>query len=126
MKTQKALEVTFSMKVEQDQLELRGNCSTTGDELADRECEENIVSELEQGNVWAWAWVEITASVEVDGEVFEGRDSLGGCSYASEADFKKDAYYADMQAQAMEDLRNNIKAAVKRGTIARRTLALIP
>jgi hypothetical protein len=65
-----------------------------------------VYSQIAAGNVWGWASVTVTAkfTTEDDQEV-EGHDYLGGCSYASRADFMQPGgYYADMKQEAYEDL----------------------
>lgn len=92
------VEVRYSVKIEQEEMDYRGNCSAV-DEETDRTTEEWIRSELARGNVAAWCWVRVVAEVagaprEVDG--FEGSDSLGGCSYRS---------MEELEAQLLPEMR---------------------
>lgn len=60
----------------------------------DKATAEQIHSELNSGNVWAWASV----TVKCSWNGFEGIDSLGGCFYKSESDFKTHGgYYSEYQ-----------------------------
>jgi hypothetical protein len=47
-------DVEFTVRVEQDDTPVRGNAMASGDDAADRECEDEILSRLEAGNVEAW------------------------------------------------------------------------
>ena len=99
----------YRIEVEQDCIPVRGNALASGDAEADREAEDEILARLDRGDVWAWAAVTVIA--EQDG--FEGHDSLGGCSYASEADFKRSDYYADMRNVARENMLAKVATAVQ-------------
>ena len=85
---------------EQDDCEVRGNALASGDDAADRECEDTIIERLNNGDVWAWASVAVKVSHPAWPEI-EGVDYLGCCSYADEADFTAyDGYYPDMVREA--------------------------
>lgn len=60
------------------------------------------------GNIWGWAAVQVMGT-------FHGltaSDCLGGCSYADQAEFERDDYYADMRARVLADLQSQIDAIV--------------
>lgn len=59
-----------------------------------------IEGELLQGNRWAWAQVSVT----VGRHGFEGRGSIGGCSYESETAFRACDYYESLVDEAVEEL----------------------
>lgn len=103
-------EVVFRVDVEQDDTPVRGNALASGDEAEDRACENEIERRLDRGDVWAWACVTVVA--EWGG--FRGTASIGGCSYADEADFKSDAYYLDLRDEALDDLNATIADTHKR------------
>lgn len=70
---------------------------------------------MERGNDWAWCRVTVRASWEG----FSGTNSLGGCCYESEADFRTPhGYFPDMCAEALSDLQLVIGEAIKRGKLA--------
>jgi hypothetical protein len=98
-------EVQFKLIVEQDDTPVRGNAMATDEPELDREAEDEILRRLDSGDVWAWAHVRVIASWRG----FEGSDSLGGCSYADEEDFKKGGYYDDMKAEALHALNFEIR-----------------
>jgi len=80
----------------------------SGDDDIDREAEEWILAQLESGNDWAWCRVRVTARWKG----FEGSDSLGACSYKSEADFcTEDGYFADMKQAALDELNEAVQDA---------------
>lgn len=65
-----------------------------------------VRDQIDQGNVWGWASVTVTAKFTTeDGEELEGHDYLGGCSYLSKEDFMQPGgYYPQMREAAYEDL----------------------
>ncbi len=116
------IKVEYTVKAEQEHTPVTGNAMASGDAEADRACEAEILSRLDRGDIWAWAYVTVTAEVEVDGEVFTGTASLGQCSYKDEAQFRADGYFADMCGEALADLRNELTTADNRGDAARKAL----
>ena len=103
--------VTYHIVVEQDDLTVRGNAMVSGDDAADKEIEDEILSRLNRGDVWAWAWVKVVASCQG----FEGYDTLGGCCYKDEEDFKKDGYFESMKAEALHELKRHLENAASEG-----------
>jgi hypothetical protein len=97
-------DVTFEVTAEMDDLPVRGNALASGDDEADRECEDEIIRRLNQGDVWAWACVKVTARF---GE-HEAHDYLGACSYADENDFRACAYFTDMKAEVLAQLNRSM------------------
>jgi hypothetical protein len=106
----KSSDVVFTIAAELDPLDVRGNAMASGDDVADRECEDAIIARVNSGDVWAWACVTVTATWEG----FEASDVLGACSYADEADFKAGGYYADMKEACLHTLNAQIKRAGSR------------
>jgi hypothetical protein len=106
-------DVSFSVDAEMDEMPVRGNALASGDDAADRECEDEILARLESGDVWAWACVKVTASITLDdGRTFEASEFLGGCCYASEADFKvPGGYYEDLCTEAFDALDEKVREA---------------
>lgn len=102
----KEAEVTFSLRIEPECEPIEGNCSAI-DEETDREQEAWVRDQLNAGNEWAWCTVFVTARW---GD-FEGRDSLGCCSYESRDDFERGGYFEDMKAVALDNLRASIERA---------------
>jgi hypothetical protein len=101
--------VTSRLTVEADDTPLEGNVLVRGDDAEDREAEREVARRLMAGDVWAWACVTVTA--HYPGVSLEGRDVLGGCSYADEADFKQNEYYGDMRIEALRDLYSKMQQA---------------
>lgn len=90
---------------EVDDIPVRGNAMASGDDIYDKEVEDEIISRLNNGDVWAWANVTITASWSG----LYGSDNLGGCSYKNEDDFINSGHYYDsMVDAAVNDLNNKI------------------
>ena len=110
-------DVTFTLRVEYETLPVRGNVMASEDSAFDKECEDEILKRLDSGDVWAWAWVEVTATYTLpDGEEFHGCASLGGCSCENEKDFcQPGGYYDDMKHEALDDLQRTIENEITRG-----------
>ncbi len=116
--------ITYTLIVEQEDTPVRGNALASGDDTIDTECENEILARLDRGDVWAWAFVKVIATLEIEGETFTGTDCLGCCSYASEADFKApDGYLPQMQDAACVDLKARLTSAVRREEVAAIVLA---
>jgi hypothetical protein len=112
MRTLKADEVTFTIHVSQDDIPVRGNALASGDDAADKEAEDEILTRLDAGDVWAWACVEVRATWEE----WHASDYLGGCCYADENDFKigNFGYYEDMRKNALDQLNADLAAIMKK------------
>jgi len=91
---------TITLHVEQDDIPVRGNAAASGNDTFDREVEDEILERLENGDVWAWASVEVRA--ELQG--LSASAYLGCCNYEDEEAFKKDGYYEDMVREAVDSL----------------------
>jgi len=102
--------VEFNVEVCVEDAEVRGNAMCSGDDAFDREVEDHILSELKDGNIWAWSTIRVSAYI--DG--VEGIDYLGCCNYMDEEDFRKDAYYFDMKGCALNDLRTKMMCAIEK------------
>lgn len=100
------MDVTYRLVVEPEDIPVRGNAQASGDDAYDRQVEDAIIRRLDNGDVWAWACVTVIAECEG----FKGYDTLGGCSYADEEDFKRGPYYEDM----CEVARANLEADIAR------------
>jgi hypothetical protein len=96
--------------VDVDSTPVRGNALASGDDPADRECEDSILERLENGDVWAWAYVEVRASYAG----VDGADYLGCCSYEDEADFRRPGgYFDDMREEALEQLALELESILE-------------
>ena len=91
----------YALEVEQDDTPIRGHF-TTDEPARDRELEDELIARLDSGDVWAWCSVRVIATRD-DGRI--GRsDWLGGCSYASEADYRAcSGYFDDQCHEAISD-----------------------
>jgi hypothetical protein len=98
-------EATIRILAEPDPVPVEGNACASGDDDFDREVGQNILCQLQQGDVWAWAAV----TVIVAWGSFDSRAYLGCCSYADEEDFKQPGgYFDDMVAEALDELNRTI------------------
>jgi hypothetical protein len=114
MKTAKTIEITlpsiedveFNLISDYDDTPVKGNALASGDDQVDKECEDEIIERLDNGDHWAWALV----TMEANYKGLTGVDYLGSCSYKDEEEFKNGGYYEDMKNNAYNDLINQIKA----------------
>lgn len=84
----------------QDDTPVRGNAIASDDDALDKKYEDMILERLADGDVWAWAQVEVQATLP-DGRM--GSAYLGGCSYNNEDEFKRGSgYYEDLIDEAIE------------------------
>ena len=100
-------QVEFSLKVEEEEIPVRGNAIDTGNREEDRKYEKKILDRLDAGDVWAWCSVLITC----EWRGLKGYASLGCCCYTNEADFKNNSlHYEEMRQEAYADLLKKIEA----------------
>ncbi len=92
----------FQIFVNPEDVSIRDNAIASGDDKADRECEDRIMADLENGNEWAWCGVEVRATLP--GTVLSGSDFLGCCSFTDKEDFCTSGCYDDMKAEAYDRL----------------------
>jgi hypothetical protein len=98
-------DVEFEIICSPEDMQIEGNASAI-DEETDRQIVNNIISQLNDGNEWAWCSVNVKAKWKG----LEGNDYLGGCSYESEKDFiVNSGYYQDMKQIAYDDLISNLE-----------------
>ncbi|GAG47138.1 unnamed protein product [marine sediment metagenome] len=93
-------DVKVSLSAEYDEI------SPLPDEMGEKYCA-MIRKRLDQGDVWAWAAVTVTATV---GEFTESM-TLHGCCYKDEKDFMQPNWYYDDMAN---DCVNKINAKIDR------------
>ena len=99
-------DVEIDVIAEFDHIPVRGNAIYSGDDAFDRKVEDEIISRINNGDVWAWASVE----VKVTWETFEASDYSGCCMYDDENDFiQNSGYYDDMVEFALDDLNRQIE-----------------
>lgn len=104
-----AEEVTFTVGFEPEDMPVRCNVMASGDDVLDKEAEDEIIARLDRDDYLAWCCVKVTATwKEWSGVVY-----LGCCSFDSEEDFTKlnSDYYDDLKETALEDLNRELVAA---------------
>ena len=89
-------EIEYDVILHSEDIPVRGNATVSGDDEFDRKVEDSIIRDLDDGNPWAWCTIEIRARFGK----WSGRDTLGCCSYKSQAEFENDVYFSDMKRQA--------------------------
>lgn len=112
-------EITYTVTAEPEPDLSPEDFFDSGDTKADAALRQDIYRRIERGDVWAWAIVTVTASVEVNEQEFEGSDSLCACSYDNEDAFRQPGgYFDDMKRAALAGLCESLKAAENRGVVA--------
>lgn len=118
-----ASEVEFSIDVESEDLEVRGNASAWG-EPEDTEYANEIIARLEAGDDAAWCVVVVRATwtYEVNGKdcTIEGSAALGGCCLTEKMECgsvvakaaEETARYHGMYEDALDDLNRSLAAIV--------------
>ena len=96
----------ITLTINHEDTPVRGNALASGDAAEDKRCEDAILERLDRGDEYAWFRADVTA--EYAG--IECSSYLGCCSYRDEADFKNDAYYADMVDEALGKLQGRLTA----------------
>lgn len=125
MKT-KPVVVKYIFKLEEEQTPVRGNAFASGNDAKDRKAEDEIIERLDNGNLAAWCCATVIASVEINGYTFVGVDSLGCCSYETEAELKKVCFeHYDMKKNALAALKENLEAIVTKGSVAAHLLTVL-
>ena len=106
MKKLTVADVTWTLRPEPEDCSVRGNALASGDDEQDKACEDNIIRELDNGNEWAWCCAVLTGRYKG----LKAVETLGCCSYASEADFRQPGgYFDDMQASVLADLQAQLE-----------------
>jgi hypothetical protein len=102
-------DVVVSISAEPEHLPIRGNLIVSGDDEFDKKCEDEIISQLDSGNEWAWCITKCTVTPKslnyVD--IIVGHSYLGGCSYENKDEFIESDSYKDMIDWALDDLNLN-------------------
>jgi len=88
-------------------------------EQEDAEMIARLEERCDDGDMWAWCDITVTASCEG----FKASDNLGCCSFDNKAQFLADDYYKDMKAGALYALRTNIEKVGKELAAAQVVLA---
>lgn len=119
-------DVSYHLEVEFDDTDPRGNVCAC--EEPDCTAEADVIKRLEHEDIWAWACVQVVASLDMglkhDDDRFKGHSCwVGGCTYANEKDFRKDSgFYEELCDEALEDLLDTLKKLGERGDAATRAL----
>lgn len=111
-----ASEIVYTLTPEPEDIPLEGNVLASGDFITDRNAEEEVRRQLDNGNEWAWCCVTVTASWNG----FSGSAHLGCCNYASAEDFKTGDYYEDLCNEAAGELADVVASAYERAKPAMR------
>lgn len=95
---------------EYDDTPVRGNVMASGDDDFDRQCEDEVIDRLDRGDVWAWARVEVCATLDVgDMVTLTSSAYLGGCTFGDEEDFRSAVCFEDMKHEVLEGLRSQLE-----------------
>lgn len=101
-----ASEVDFTMTYEQDDIPVRGNAMVSGDDDFDKQCEDEIIASLENGDTHSWCCITVTAQYKR----FSGSSHLGGVNVTEASDVEFVAREHGMYDDALEALNDLIAA----------------
>jgi hypothetical protein len=102
-------DVTITVTAEPEQMPVRGNAIVSDDPKKDKRVEDRIIRRLDNGDIWAWASVE----VKCEYEGLTAVDYLGWCTYKDERDFiKNSGSYKDMVRNCIIDLQKQLEELV--------------
>jgi hypothetical protein len=101
----KAYERDYDITLEAipETVRVRGNAMASGDDEFDRQIEDEIISRLESGDIYAWFTAKVTVR---DSYGREASDYLGACCYEDARDFKRGGYYLDMIKACVDEIEN--------------------
>lgn len=103
-------DVEWTISPMPEEASIRGNALANGNDEDDKAAEDDIQAQLDGGNVWAWCTVVLDGTYKGLSSV----ETLGCCSYASEADFKTPSgHYEDMQQAILDDLQSQAEELCK-------------
>lgn len=114
--------ITYEFSYQQDDSPVRGNAMVSGDDTVDKACEDEIIERLSRGDETAWAVVTIWARFTNNGKVYTGQTALGACSANDVQGLKDLAKDYQLEADALEALKENMKDIVYSGEDAREAL----
>ncbi len=107
-------EVTIVVTPFPEELPAKGNAICSGDEVFDRKVETEIVTRVENGDIWAWATVCVTA----EWEALKENEYLGCCCYESEEDFRNNSgYFEEMVDQAIISLNTRLQGLYEKMSV---------
>lgn len=100
-------DIVWEVIAEADDIPVRGNAMCSDDPSFDKECEDEILARLEQGDVWAWAYVKVRGTYK---GILSAEATLGACNYANEAEFLADeaGYFGSMKMEVIDALNRQI------------------
>lgn len=102
-------EVKFILSIEEEDQPLKG-AFDSGDKKADEELIQSLQKRLAQGDVLAWFVAKVEATwTSSTGQEFKGVNYLGGNSYDSEEEFRKDSHFEDMKSEALNNLQEGLE-----------------
>lgn len=115
--------ITYEFSYQQDDSPVRGNAMVSGDDVADKALEAEIIERLNRGDETAWAVVTVSARFKSsNGTVYTGQTALGACSANDVQGLKDLAKDYQLEADALEALKENMKDTVCNGDNARLAL----
>lgn len=97
------IEITIS--AEPEEIPVRGNAMASGNDADDKAVEDEIIARVESGDAWAWCTVRVRVTYR---GVLSADSYLGACSYASEKEFRNDAYYDDLVKECLAELNKRL------------------
>ncbi len=110
--------IVFLFFVEFDDPQHLDGWLATGDDEQDRKDTDEVIRRVEGGDVWAWAYVRCTATIDNgQGVTFTGSSGLGGCCYSDAKDFLA-CEAENLMSEARSDLIERLKTSQAAGVVA--------
>lgn len=110
-------EVEFTVSLEYEDLQVRGNCMCSNDLDYNKQCEDELIDRLNNGDIQAWCCL----TVKAEWEDFKESVYLGGCSFESglmgselQKAIEEMAEEHGMYDDALNDLNAEIRLAIER------------
>ena len=112
------MKISYKVEFLPEDLQVRGNAISSGDEETDKRVEDEIIRRLDRDDISAWFCAKVTCTVVEGDYTFNGVDFLGACSYNSEQEFLESDVVEDMKKEAYSGAVHSIREAVARGQVA--------
>ena len=102
-------DINIQIECQPELIPVTGHAMASGDPEVDKAAENDILSQLADGNDWAWGAVTVSGTFHG----LSASDHLGCCSYKDEQDFRKDGYFDDMVSEVVADLNRQVSELVQ-------------
>jgi len=116
------MKISYKVEFLPEDLQVRGNAISSGDEETDKRVEDEIIRRLDRDDISAWFCAKVTCAVVEGDHIFTGVDYLGANSYNSEQEFLESDVMEDMKIEAYSEALYAVNDAIERGKVAQSLL----